>query len=60
MHNSKIVTGSNFFRLQIWTEVLDRLGLQNSNTTQVRLYEMVVWNVNYQKCVWSFIKSILK
>ena len=36
------VTGVQFFRLQIWTEISHSLGLQKSTANQIRLNEIVV------------------
>ena len=42
-HESHLnVTGVQFFRLQIRTEISHGLGLQKSTTNQIRLHEMVV------------------
>ena len=82
MHNSKSYTdvvtrkhmeafymwhGSNFFRLQIWTEISHCLGLQISTTYEIRLHKMVVYTCDNQKCeglissvFWLFRKAILK
>ena len=36
------VTGVQFFRLPIWTEISHGFNLQLSTTNQIRLHEMVV------------------
>ena len=42
-HESHLyVTGVQFFRLQIWTEISHSLGLQKSTTYEIKLHEMVV------------------
>ena len=45
-HESHLnVTGVQFFRIQIWTEISHSLGLQTSTANQIRLNEMEILDI---------------
>ena len=45
-HKSHLnVTGVQFFRIQIWTEISHSLGLQTSTANQIQLNEMEILDI---------------